>query len=127
MREGRVRLVDWVRQVRLGVMCMPWKGKGPKGETAELAGARLARQATVEVAGLLGKRDMSRADLARLMDVSPGRVSQILSGDENLTLRSLAAVADALELDVKISFVEPKDDGGRRAIGRGDDSFVYAP
>ncbi|MGY0060117.1 helix-turn-helix domain-containing protein [Streptomyces sp. LZ34] len=87
---------------------MPWKSKGLNAEAADAAGARLARQATVEVAGMLGKRDMSRADLARLMGVSPGRVSQILSGDENLTLRSLAAVAEALELDVRISFVEPK-------------------
>ncbi|MCQ8830697.1 helix-turn-helix domain-containing protein [Streptomyces malaysiensis] len=108
---------------------MPWKSKGEKAEAADRAGARLARQATVEVAGLLGKRDMSRADLARLMGVSPGRVSQILSGDENLTLRSLAAVAEALELDVKISFVEPKDDGPRRAHGLGDgsDAFVFVP
>jgi transcriptional regulator with XRE-family HTH domain len=106
-----------------------WKNKGTKGEAAELAGARLARQATVEVAGLLGKRDMSRADLARLMNVSPGRVSQVLSGDENLTLRSLAAVADALELDIKISFVEPKDERTGRPIGCGDgsDAFVYSP
>ncbi|MEV6129272.1 helix-turn-helix transcriptional regulator [Streptomyces violaceusniger] len=110
-------------------MSVPWKGKGSKGEAADCAGARLSRQATVEVAGLLGKRDMSRADLARLMDVSPGRVSQILSGDENLTLRSLAAVAEALDLDIKISFVEPKEDGARRTRGLGDgsDAFVYAP
>ncbi|MBI0381708.1 helix-turn-helix transcriptional regulator [Streptomyces albiflaviniger] len=111
---------------------MPWKSKGAKAEAADHSGARLARRATVEVAGLLGKRGMSRTDLARLMDVSPGRVSQILSGDENLTLRSLAAVADALELDIKISFVEPKEDAARRphgphGLGDGSDAFVYAP
>lgn len=106
---------------------MPWKSKGVKAEATDAAGARLARQATVEVAGVLGKRDMSRTDLARLMDVSPGRVSQILSGDENLTLRSLAAVAEALDLDVRISFVEPKT--GRQeevALRPGSsDAFVY--
>ncbi|MDX3227076.1 helix-turn-helix transcriptional regulator [Streptomyces sp. ME19-01-6] len=106
---------------------MPWKSKGVRAEATDAAGARLARQATVEVAGVLGKRDMSRADLARLMDVSPGRVSQILSGDENLTLRSLAAVAEALELDVRISFVEPKtvpQDATTLRHG-GSDEFVY--
>ncbi|MFD0383253.1 hypothetical protein ACFQ2B_15445 [Streptomyces stramineus] len=41
------------------------------------------------------------------MGVSPGRVSQILSGDENLTMRSLAAVADALDMRIEISFAEP--------------------
>ena len=35
---------------------------------------------------------MTRADLAREMGVTPGRVSQILSGDENVTLRTLAIV-----------------------------------
>ncbi|MFD8384848.1 helix-turn-helix domain-containing protein [Streptomyces sp. NPDC059679] len=106
---------------------MPWKSKGVKAEAADAAGARLARQATVEVAGMLGKRDMSRADLARLMGVSPGRVSQILSGDENLTLRSLAAVAEALELDVRISFAEPKavpQDVTTMRHG-GSDAYVY--
>ena len=40
---------------------------------------------------------ISRADLAARMGVSPGRVSQILGGGENLTLRTLAALATALD------------------------------
>jgi len=43
------------------------------------------------------ERGISRADLAARMGVSPGRVSQILGGGENLTLRTLAALAAALD------------------------------
>ena len=42
-------------------------------------------------------RKLTRVDLAGRMGVSPGRVSQILSGGENLTLRTLAGVASALD------------------------------
>ena len=34
--------------------------------------------------------------------MSPGRVSQILSGDENLTLRTLSSVAAALGAEVEV-------------------------
>ncbi|MBT2386189.1 helix-turn-helix domain-containing protein [Streptomyces sp. ISL-11] len=86
---------------------MAWRNDTERGGTAELAGASLARHATASLAGLLAERGMSRKDLADCIGVSPGRVSQILSGDENLTMRSLAAVADALDLRVDISFREP--------------------
>jgi transcriptional regulator with XRE-family HTH domain len=37
------------------------------------------------------------------MGVSPGRVSQILSGDENLTLRTLSSVAAALGAEIELA------------------------
>ncbi|MEU9452809.1 helix-turn-helix transcriptional regulator [Streptomyces sp. NPDC048277] len=70
----------------------------------ELAGAQLARQASASLAGLLAGLGTSRADLAKAMGVSPGRVSQIMSGDSNLTMRTLAAVAEALGADIEIRF-----------------------
>ncbi|ARP71142.1 XRE family transcriptional regulator [Streptomyces pluripotens] len=70
----------------------------------ELAGARLARQASASLAGLLSGLGKSRSDLAKAMGVSPGRVSQIMSGDANLTMRTLAAAAEALGADVEIKF-----------------------
>lgn len=57
----------------------------------------LLTQLTNEVAWYLRERGMSRADLAARMGVSPGRVSQILGGGENLTLRTLAALSTALD------------------------------
>ncbi|MFG2121823.1 helix-turn-helix domain-containing protein [Streptomyces sp. NPDC048710] len=71
---------------------------------AELAGAQLARQATASLAGLLAGLGKTRSDLAKAMGVSPGRVSQIMSGDANLTVRTLAAAAEALGADVEIRF-----------------------
>jgi transcriptional regulator with XRE-family HTH domain len=57
----------------------------------------LVTQLTNEVNWYLRERGLTRADLAARMGVSPGRVSQILSGGENLTLRSLAALSTALD------------------------------
>jgi transcriptional regulator with XRE-family HTH domain len=85
---------------------MAWRNSTEGGRAADLAGARLARHATASLAGLLAERGMSRKDLADCIGVSPGRVSQILSGDENLTMRSLAAVAEALDVNVDITFRE---------------------
>ncbi|MGW0412090.1 helix-turn-helix domain-containing protein [Streptomyces collinus] len=72
--------------------------------TTDLAAARLARQASASLAGLLAGLGWSRSDLAKAMGVSPGRISQIMSGDANLTVRTLAAVAEALDAEVEITF-----------------------
>jgi transcriptional regulator with XRE-family HTH domain len=57
------------------------------------------------------KRALTRADLAARMGVSPGRVSQILGGGENLTLRTLAALSTALDarFDLELSAVKSGD------------------
>ena len=55
----------------------------------------LVTQLTNEINWLMQERGLTRADLAASMGVSPGRVSQILGGGENLTLRTLAALAVA--------------------------------
>ncbi|MDF5758223.1 helix-turn-helix transcriptional regulator [Spongiactinospora sp. TRM90649] len=49
-----------------------------------------------EITWYMREHKISRAELASTMGVSAGRVSQILSGEENLTLRTLGSVADAL-------------------------------
>ncbi|MEV4436762.1 helix-turn-helix transcriptional regulator [Streptomyces sp. NPDC049555] len=85
---------------------MAWRKSTESGHAAQEAGARLARRTTASLAGLLAEREMTRKDLADRMGVSPGRVSQILSGDENLTLRSLAAVAESLDARVEITFLD---------------------
>ncbi|MFC5719708.1 helix-turn-helix domain-containing protein [Streptomyces gamaensis] len=85
---------------------MAWCIGADRGRKSDVTGARMARHATASLAGVLAERGISRKELADSMGVSPGRVSQILSGDENLTLRSLAAVADALDVRMEISFHE---------------------
>ena len=66
--------------------------------------ARLPREVTTAITWRMKQLGVNKADLARTMGVSPGRVSQILSGDENITLRTLASVCVALDaqLDVKL-------------------------
>ncbi len=56
----------------------------------------LLGEATDTVAGLVEALGIPQRELAERLGVSAGRVSQILSGDENLTLRSLAALGWAL-------------------------------
>jgi transcriptional regulator with XRE-family HTH domain len=62
----------------------------------------LVRTFVDEVTWFMSQHKISRADLAHSMGVSPGRVSQILSGDENLTLRTLSSVAAALGAEVEV-------------------------
>jgi transcriptional regulator with XRE-family HTH domain len=72
---------------------------------------RLVTQLTNEITWLMRERGISRADLAARMGVSPGRVSQILGGGENLTLRTLAALSTALDarFDIQLSSLKTGD------------------
>lgn len=62
----------------------------------------LARGFVDEVSWYMSEHKVTRAELAQSMGVSPGRVSQILSGDENLTLRTLSSVLTALGAKVEV-------------------------
>ncbi|WP_051789890.1 helix-turn-helix domain-containing protein [Streptomyces sp. NRRL S-1022] len=87
--------------------------------TTDLAAARLARQASASLAGLLAGLGRSRSDLAKAMGVSPGRISQIMSGDANLTVRTLAAAAEALDAEVEITFhLRPRQADSNRSDGQ---------
>jgi transcriptional regulator with XRE-family HTH domain len=71
----------------------------------------LVTQLTNEITWCLRERGLTRADLAARMGVSPGRVSQILGGGENLTLRTLAALSTALDarFDIELSALKADD------------------
>ena len=68
----------------------------------------LVTQLTNEINWYMRERGLTRADLAARMGVSPGRVSQILGGGENLTLRTLAALATALDARFDFELSSPK-------------------
>ena len=72
----------------------------------------LVRAVVDEVIWFMSEHKVSRADLAQSMGVSPGRVSQILSGDENLTLRTLSSVVTALgaEFEVNLHAIDGQAD-----------------
>ncbi|WEP01023.1 helix-turn-helix transcriptional regulator (plasmid) [Streptomyces sp. FXJ1.172] len=90
----------------------------------ELAASQVARQATASLAGLLAGLGKTRSDLAKAMGVSPGRVSQIMSGDANLTVRTLAAVAEALDADVQITFCPRPQSAGAQGCRDSDSTAV---
>ncbi len=66
--------------------------------------ANLTTAVTSIIDDYMKSHGISQADLAQRMGLSASRVSQILSGNENLTLRSLATVAAALRarFDIKL-------------------------
>lgn len=68
------------------------KAKGNKGSEYErmLAQERLILDATETIIGLLEDQAVSRQELANRIGKSKSHVSRILSGDRNMTLRTLA-------------------------------------
>jgi transcriptional regulator with XRE-family HTH domain len=85
----------------------------------------LVTQLTNEINWYMRERGLTRADLAARMGVSPGRVSQILGGGENLTLRTLAALSTALDarFDIELSTLK----GGDAYTSRGTAHAQAAP
>ncbi len=57
---------------------------------------------------------LKRSDLAARMGVSKPRVTQLLAGDENLTLKTMVALANALDMTLSVS-LSPRPDHERRA------------
>jgi transcriptional regulator with XRE-family HTH domain len=82
----------------------------------------LVTQLTNEINWYMRERGLTRADLAARMGVSPGRVSQILGGGENLTLRTLAALSTALDarFDVELSALKGDDTYSSRGTAYGE-------
>jgi transcriptional regulator with XRE-family HTH domain len=50
----------------------------------------------------------TKAELARRLDKTPGFVTQLLAGDRNLTLKTIADLADALNGRLKVKFARLK-------------------
>ena len=86
---------------------MTFRRTADLGDKAQPAG--LAHEMVDEITWYMREHKVTRADLASTMGVSPGRVSQILSGDENLTLRTLSAVVEALGARFEISLVDAEE------------------
>jgi transcriptional regulator with XRE-family HTH domain len=92
----------------MGLRLGATSGQGAEEARVEEALSQLITQLTNEINWCMHARGLTRADLANRMGVSAGRVSQVLSGGENLTLRTLASLATAL--DARFS-LELKDCG----------------
>lgn len=62
------------------------------------------QDAGIDLCSLLSHANISRADLARLLNWKPSRVTKALSGNENLTINTLASIIDALGMDFDLVF-----------------------
>ena len=98
---------DWIAQFR-----------GDPEFEFHLAAARIGE----EIVARLDDLGLTQAELATRMGVSAARVSQILRGADNLTLKSLVAVAAALDADLSLSMkprgVTASPGRAKRAAGR---------
>lgn len=67
-----------------------------------LAQESLILDVTERIHELLERKKLTRVDLAKRLKVSKGRVSKLLSGQANMTLRTLADIGVALDAPVKV-------------------------
>jgi transcriptional regulator with XRE-family HTH domain len=70
-----------------------------------------------ELAEALQRRGVTRTQFAGLLGRSKGYVSQILAGDRNLTLRTVADAADALDHEVKLT-IRPAQPAVNNVLGK---------
>lgn len=77
----------------------------------KLSSEELAWDHAMEISGSVYRRmqelGLKSKDLAARMGVSPARVSRILSGEQSMTLSTLARLETALELDMSQGFSHP--------------------
>lgn len=74
---------------------------GELEDTADFEFDLLAVTVGEAIAARMDELGVNRAELARKMGVSGPRVTQVLAGSDNLTLKTIVAVANALEAKVQ--------------------------
>jgi transcriptional regulator with XRE-family HTH domain len=99
----RCRHRVWQEGVSMPRVLMSRAGQDREALNRELA--RVPRDVTTAITWCMKQQGVNKAELARAMGVTPGRVSQILSGDGNLTLHTLAAVCAALDARLNVELV----------------------
>jgi len=67
---------------------------------------RLILNLTEQIAKIMREKGITRTNFAQRLNVSPAAVTKILRGSSNFKLRTLLAIADALERRLEINFVE---------------------
>jgi len=61
---------------------------------------------TEKICTRMQQKKINRTRLAEKLKVSPPAVTKILNGNSNFTLKTLLSIADALDLELKIDFVD---------------------
>ena len=71
--------------------------------SGEVEAERLILEATELVLEQMERANVSRTELAKLLGKSKSHVSRLLSGDRNMTLRTLAKISFALSCRVRLN------------------------
>jgi RNA polymerase sigma factor (sigma-70 family) len=81
----------------------------PTMSESEAPPPELAREAADVLRAAMREEGVSRTELARRLGRTKGYVSQVLSGDRNMTLRTLDAIANSLGrcVDVRLAPIQP--------------------
>lgn len=81
-----------------------------ESRTASPEGDSLALEVTSAVRSYLQRQGISQGQLAQRLGVTPGRVSQVLNGGQNLTLRTMEAIAEVLDARFEVALL-PRSEG----------------
>lgn len=73
-----------------------------------LAIEALAAEASETIAKLMADQKVNKAELAKRLNKSRSWVTQMLNGKANVTLRTLAEVAHALDAELKLRAQPPR-------------------
>lgn len=82
-----------------------------------VAEERLIFQATEEICRILDDNETTKAELAERLGRRQSHITQILSGNWNMTLRTLAQIAHELGYEVDIRLLAMKKSGGEQTNG----------
>ena len=66
----------------------------------------LIARTTESILEAMRRKGVTKAELARRLGTTNAYITQLLSGDRNLTLRTIAAVAEALNVSPRLSLLE---------------------
>jgi transcriptional regulator with XRE-family HTH domain len=79
----------------------------------------LVAEASEVIAKLMDEQNISKADLARRLNKSRAWVTQLLSGNANMTIRTLAELAYTLGAEVKLQAQPPSWKVSGKPLGAG--------
>jgi len=74
----------------------------PKRKKTNAGSQQLIRGTTESIYATMKKKGVTKSELARRMGRTNAYVTQMLSGDRNLTLRTIAEVSAALEVTPRV-------------------------
>ncbi len=79
---------------------------------------------TEQIADCMHAKELNRAQLAKLLEVSPPMVTKMLNGTVNFTLKSLVGVAHVLGCDLSVRLAPAGFEAPRLAVWRGNFGFT---